>query len=99
MWASKAARSDGSLAVNAAIRTDTGSLICSKIASRSASSTARRATSGMPHPNLRGQSRTARRKTVASELRRGAPAANWARTYSSSRSRSAAVRVAAIASS
>src|SRR5215216_4820404 len=41
MWASKALRSLGSSAVNAAMRTDSGSRICSKIASRSETSTGR----------------------------------------------------------
>ena len=47
MCASKALRSLGSSGVNAAMRTDCGSLICSKIASRSETSTGRSATCEM----------------------------------------------------
>src|SRR3989442_6081826 len=47
MWASKALRSLGSSAVNAAMRTDSGSRICSKIASRSETSTGRSANCDM----------------------------------------------------
>jgi len=43
MWVSKALRSFGSSAVNAAMRTDSWSRICSKIASRSETSTGRSA--------------------------------------------------------
>src|SRR2546423_1753291 len=43
MWASKAPRSLGSSGVNAAMRTDSGSRICSKIAARSETSTGRSA--------------------------------------------------------
>src|SRR6266487_51666 len=47
IWASKALRSFGSSGVNAAMRTDSGSRICSKIASRSPTSTGRSATCDM----------------------------------------------------
>jgi hypothetical protein len=48
IWASNALRSFGSSLVNAATRTDSGSRICSKIASRSLTSTGRSANCDMP---------------------------------------------------
>ena len=56
MWRSNAARSSGSPETKAAIRTDSGSRICSNKASRSESSTSRSATSATSAPQVHHRS-------------------------------------------